>query len=252
MGTVTIDDEGGVATAHLLGSGVASDAPSVLAELEAHGAAIERLVADHPAPAVDPLAEAVAAGLGLAQHRELLQLRRPLPVAADHPARATAPPVTVRPFVVPRPGQPEGDADAWIRANNRAFAHHPDQGHQTRQTLRAQAHEPWFDPDGFLVADDPDRPGELAGFCWTKIHPADPAMGDPALGEIYVIGVDPAHAGEGLGASFTLAGLDHLAQGGITTAMLYVEGDNEPARRLYDRLGFTIHHRRWVYTAAPS
>ena len=208
------------------------------------------LAADHPVDSLDPLPEAVADALGMPHHRDLLQLRRPLPVEADLPARSAAPPVHVRPFVVPRPGQPGGDADAWIRANNRAFAHHPDQGHQTRQTLRAQAHEDWFDPSGFLVADDPSRPGELSGFCWTKVHP--PTDDDPQLGEIYVIGVDPAHGGEGLGAAFTLAGLDHLASKGITTAMLYVDADNAPARKLYDRLGFSAYRRRRVYTADPS
>lgn len=208
------------------------------------------LAADHPVDSLDPLPEAVADALGMPHRRDLLQLRRPLPVEADLPARSAAPPILVRPFVVPRPGQPGGDADAWIRANNGAFAQHPDQGHQTRQTLRAQAHEEWFDPAGFLVADDPDRPGELSGFCWTKVHPA--TDDDPELGEIYVIGVDPTHAGEGLGASFTLAGLDHLASQGIATAMLYVDADNAPARKLYDRLGFSAHRRRRVYTADPS
>ena len=99
---------------------------------------------------------------------------------------------------------------------------------------------------GFLVADDPGRPGEFSGFCWTKEHEATNT--DPALGEIYVIGVDPSHRGEGLGPAFTMAGLDHLAAQGLTTAVLYVEADNEPARRLYDRLGFATHRRRRVYT----
>lgn len=199
------------------------------------------LAADHPADSLEALPEAVADAVGLPHRRDLLQLRRVLPVPVDHPTRATAPAITTRPF---RRGH---DDDAWIRVNNQAFAAHPDQGHETPDTLAVRTTEAWFDADGFLVADDTTRPGELSGFCWTKVH--DATSDDPALGEIYVIGVDPSHRGEGLGPSFVLAGLDHLAGRGLTTADLYVDADNEPARRLYDRLGFVTHHRRRVYTS---
>ncbi|MBX3285698.1 MAG: mycothiol synthase [Actinobacteria bacterium] len=186
--------------------------------------------------------EAVATAAGLGRHRDLLQLRRPLPVPTDHPARRRAPAVAVRPFD-PDPGA--GDRSAWIRANNRAFAQHPDQGTETDATLAARLAEPWFDPSGFLVVDDPDRPGELAGSCWTKVHPATDH--EPALGEIYVIGVDPSQQGSGLGVALVLAGLDHLAGLGLGTAVLFVEADNRPALALYDRLGFSVHARRRVY-----
>ena len=199
------------------------------------------LAADHPAEMLHPLPEAVAGALGLIKHRDLLQLRRLLPVPADHPIRTAARPVATRPF---RAGS---DRAAWVRVNNRAFASHADQGRETVATLEAHLAEPWFDGPGFLVADDASRLGELSGFCWTKAHP--PLAPDPALGEIYVIGVDPSHRGEGLGPAFVLAGLDHLASVGLTVGNLYVDADNGPARRLYDRLGFAIHQRRRVYTS---
>ena len=36
--------------------------------------------------------------------------------------------------------------------------------------------------------------------------------------------------------------------------MLYVEGDNEAARGLYDALGFTVHsaHRWWAAEGTPA
>lgn len=214
---------------------------AVVAELVGQGARGEepvRLVADHPIDRWWPLPLLVAEQLGLDHVRDLFQLRRPLPVAADDPVRDGTRALPLRPF------DPDRDAAAWVRQNNRAFAHHPSQGDQTLATLAATLAEPWVDLDGFLVLDDPDRPGELAGSCWTRVHPA--TDDEPELGEIFVIGVDPTHHGAGLGRTLVLAGLDHLAAGGTSHGMLYVEADNEPALALYRRLGFAPHLRRRI------
>lgn len=162
--------------------------------------------------------------LGLVTERTLLQLRRPLPA-----------PIASLPT---RPFTPD-DLDELVAVNNRAFAWHPEQGGLTPSAVHARMAEPWFSADGLRVL---ELDGRIAGFCWTKVHDEP----EP-VGEIYVIGLDPDFAGRGLGGPLTAAGLEWLAARGLPTAMLYVEADNTPARRLYDRLGFGIHRtdRLW-------
>jgi mycothiol synthase len=176
---------------------------------------------------------------GFVPERDVIQMRVPLPLA-DDVLRATRP-LATRPFV---PGQ---DDEAWLRVNNRAFAGHPEQGSWTPEQLHERLAADWVDLEGFLVADDPDGEG-LIGFCWTKIH----RHRDPVLGEIYVIGVDPAHHGGGLGRALTVAGLNSMAARGVHVGMLYTDESNETAVALYGRLGFTVDHVDRSYRRDPT
>ncbi len=173
-----------------------------------------------------PHADVQAARLGLRPGRCLLQMRRSLPLD-DRTA------VEVRPFVV------GSDEAAWLEANNAAFQWHAEQGGWDLATLQQREHEPWFDPAGFLLH---ERDGRLAAFCWTKVHP-----GTPVVGEIYVIAVHPDFHGLGLGRSLTIAGLRSLHASGATEGMLYVDADNTAAVRLYESLGFDTAHTDQAY-----
>ncbi|MHB8438837.1 MAG: mycothiol synthase [Acidimicrobiales bacterium] len=176
-----------------------------------------------------------AARCGLQRGRDLLQMRRELPL--DDPSAR----VDVRPFVV---GQ---DESAWLGVNNRAFASHPEQGNWDLDTIIERETEQWFDPDGLLLY---ERDGRLAASCWTKIH----AQESPPVGEIYVIAVDPDFQGLGLGRALVIAGLDYLSARGLQQAMLYVDGANDTALALYRSLGFDVDHVDRAYTGdvAPS
>jgi mycothiol synthase len=176
----------------------------------------------------------LARSLGLRPARRVRQMRVPLPLDPRH-RPAVEPLDGVRAF---RPGTDDAE---WLEVNRAAFAEHPDQGQMTKEDLAGRVGEDWFDPQGFLIHTGED--GRIDGFCWTKEH----AGSQPPMGEIYVIGVRPDAHGGGLGKQLTVAGLDHLAHRGYRVGMLYVEADNAPALRLYERLGFTLHHEDVAY-----
>ena len=210
----------------LLGRALAAEAGSAGLRLWAHG--------DLPAAA------RLAAAAGFQRSRSLWQMRRSLQTRIDKPQFADG--ISVRTF---RIGQ---DEDAWVALNHRAFSRHPEQGAWTRQDLDMREREPWFDPEGFFLA---ERAGRVVGFHWTKIHggakshdgndkPADRGdHGHEPIGEVYVVGVDPDERGTGLGRALTLAGLRYLRARGLAQVMLYVDETNTAAIGLYESLGFT-------------
>ena len=65
--------------------------------------------------------------------------------------------------------------------------------------------------------------------------------------EILSIAVAPDYRGRGLSRSLLLTHLGHLAGRGVATVFLEVEENNQPARRLYQRAGFTVAGRRERY-----
>lgn len=189
-----------------------------------------------------PAARRLAEDLGFRVVRRLEQLHRPL-----GPGLPEVPPpsgVRLRPF---GPGRDEA---TWLELNARVFAAHPEQGSWTVDDLRMRMRESWFDPSGFLVAEQvgtgeggADGPPRMVGFAWTKVHGDDRGAdgrqhGHAPLGEVYVVGVDPQFRGHGLGRALTAAGLHWLRGRGLSAAVLYVEADNAPAQAVYRGLGF--------------
>ena len=179
-----------------------------------------------------PGARVLAAASGLAEARGLLIMERALTPADDHPVAA--------PEGVVLRAYRDADADALLAVNAAAFAHHPEQGALSHADLAARQAESWWDPAGLIVAEAAGAGASgLLGFHWTKRH-------DAATGEVYVIGVDPAAHGRGLGTVLLDAGLAHLAASGCRRVILYVEADN-PAVRLYERSGFVTAHTDVLY-----
>jgi len=183
-------------------------------------------------------ARATAGALGLVVVRELMQMRRPL---TDLPAVTVSDGVRIRTYAGP------ADDAELLRVNNAAFAWHPEQSGWTEADIAERREEPWFDPAGLFMAVDVHS-DKLLGFHWTKVHRAD-------LGEVYIVGVDPAAQGRGLGATLTLGGLHHLAErlsnSSDSMVTLYVEADNSAAVNTYRRLGFDVFSVDAAYSAQP-
>lgn len=186
-----------------------------------------------------PAARALAARLGLVPRRELLQLRRGL---EELPALPSHDDIELRTYA-----GPADDAEI-LRVNNAAFDWHPEQGGWTAEQIVERTGADWFDPAGLFLAFDRSVGGaddaKLLGFHWTKIH-------DEQLGEVYIVGVDPAAQGRGLGRQLTLAGLHYLAQR-VSTVTLYVEGDNTAALATYRNLGFARYLADVAYGRADD
>jgi len=181
-------------------------------------------------------ARATASALGLSTVRELVQMRRSLDGISE-PAVPDG--VRIRTYA--------GTADdsELLRVNNSAFAAHPEQGGWTEADLAERRAEAWFDPEGLFLAFR-EQTGALLGFHWTKVHPQE-----RGLGEVYVVGVDPAAQGEGLGGVLTAVGVAHLSRRLAgephSMVMLYVESDNTAALRTYTRLGFSQYRVDTAY-----
>jgi mycothiol synthase len=179
-----------------------------------------------------PAAKAIAASLKLERLWSNLLMSKSLgeiqPVTSKYP---------IRTFI------PDLDNQAFLDLNNKVFVNYPDQGGWSEDNLKVRLNESWFDDKGFFVAEDM---GELIGFCWTKIHGAhthshtggDDDHGHEALGEIYVLAVNPDYKGQGVGRDLTITGLNYLKYQGLNNVMLYVGVENKPAFNLYKSLGF--------------
>lgn len=203
-----------------------------------HGATLlDAMVADVAEPALWAFgdlhaAQRFAASRGFVPSRGLHIMERSL-TPSDPPNPPDG--ITLRPYT-------DADAEAFLAVNATAFEGHPEQGHFSATDLANRQAETWWDPSGLILAEDADG---LLGFHWTKRH-------DGETGEVYVLGVHPRAAGQGLGGVLLEAGLNHLATGGATRVVLYVDASNTRAVALYERAGFRVAHTDTLYRPATE
>lgn len=186
---------------------------------------------------IDPQ-DTLAVRLGFRVQRELAFMVRPLADLPDEQPVSDG--VTLRPY------RPDVDDDELLRVNNLAFEGHPENGGWTREDLRERRAMDWFDAEGLIMAWRGDR---LAGFHWTKwhSHESEEVPAHEPVGEVYVLGVDPAEQGTGMGRALLRAGLAHLHDRGCRQSILYVDRTSEAAVRLYSSEGFVTQYLEVCY-----
>ncbi|WP_405724967.1 GNAT family N-acetyltransferase [Streptomyces sp. NBC_00028] len=124
------------------------------------------------------------------------------------------------------PGQPREangqDMPDLLRLDGAAFPDDPMRNSTLRQLLDIYA-------DHLLVVDDDD--GHLCAYVLAT---------PPYRGEswIFSLGVAPARRRKGLARTLMTQALETLRSDGASTVRLWVEPTNEPARALYESLGF--------------
>jgi mycothiol synthase len=158
---------------------------------------------------------------GMKLARRISRMHRTLPAGRAQAREG----VELRPFRVGR------DEAAWLDAHNEVFADHPDEGNWREQDLAWHLEEPWFDPEGFILAVDDEG---VAGYCWMKP--------EGSVAWLYILGVRPRARGRGLGRALAAAGLSWAASKGAHMCQLYADSSDEPALAVYRALGFTQDH----------
>ena len=160
--------------------------------------------------------------LGYTEIRSVLRLAGPIPEEGN---------VSVSRVVVDL--MAPGDAGGIVAVNNLAFADHREQGAMTEESLGSLVARSGFDPAGVLVVREE---GRVVGFCITKRE------GD-AMGEIFVIGVNPEKQRSGIGRALIRSSLEALRGRGARNVSLWVDATNTTALRFYATLGLTEDFR---------
>ncbi len=107
---------------------------------------------------------------------------------------------------------------------------HPDWRADQARAVRAVLES---DDDHVWVA---EVAGDPVGFVAVTLHP------DDNIGEIFMVAVDPEHQRCGIATALTDFALEQIRELGMSVAMVETGGDpgHAPARRIYEKAGFTL------------
>lgn len=139
-----------------------------------------------------------------------------------------------------------GDTSLLTQVQNDAFTGSWGFCPNTEEQIEYRTRMPNTSKAGILFLFEGDNP---AGYCWTVLVPADNGV----RGMIGMIGVVPEFRGRGVSRHILQAGMKHLRSVGLAEIGLEVDGNNDPAVRLYTSTGFkTMGERHWFERVFPG
>jgi mycothiol synthase len=133
-----------------------------------------------------------------------------------------------------RPLAGEAEAADYAALHRAAF----DTTNMTTEWRLRALDAPQYIPALDLVAVAPD--GALAAFCIGWLSQRGHDENGSNTGQIEPVGVRPDLQQRGLGRIILLEGLRRLQAHGATTALIDSDGENDPARGLYEAVGFRV------------
>lgn len=140
--------------------------------------------------------------------------------------------------IVPNPALPSGWQVRHVAEEcefEERVAIHLEVWHPSRVTLEAYRRLrtiPGYTPELDIVAVAPD--GTFASYCICWLDPLN------HCGEFEPVGTRAAFRGQGIGKAVMLEGLRRLQSLGATSAIVNTNNGNDPARRLYESVGFRV------------
>jgi len=140
----------------------------------------------------------------------------------------------------------QGDAALLTSVQNDAFTGSWGFCPNTENQIEYRTHMANTSMDGIVFLFEADSP---AGYCWTVRVPAENGV----RGMIGMIGVVPGYRGKGVSRHVLHAGMKYLRSIGLAEIGLEVDGNNDPAVRLYTSTGFKVTgERHWFERDLPG
>jgi mycothiol synthase len=138
------------------------------------------------------------------------------------------------------------DDERFLNARNQIWRDHHLGSERTLESWQHYVTTRNFRPELNLIAED--KEGNIAGICWCAIDFEQIEAGGINEGWVNNLGVQRQFRKQGLGASLLMRGVAAMAKMGVERVMLGVDAASPTgAVGLYERSGFRVHKKRFMY-----
>ncbi len=135
-----------------------------------------------------------------------------------------------------------GDEYELAQIQNRSFAGSWGYNPNTVEELVYELNLSSCSTEDIKLAYEGDK---VIGYCWTRT--ICEIGRNERIGQIFMLGVDPAYRGKGIGKGVLFTGLSYLKSKGRRVTELTVDSENKIACNLYKSAGFEFHNSNLWY-----